>query len=199
MPPGFGPLAEILWTEAERQSAGVMILSRKRDTLSDSDIADPTGVDRRCVYKLQKALKETRDPNQVISRHGLWRPLERGGCHAPSHLLRLASGARRTSIRRSWTSPYFSGSRQWQEITLGCGSKTQPSATSPTGLSGGSRTTAKTWSRRTAGLPSAQILTRWTILCVAMWRLILTDLPMLPRPPSSPPLRRTSPPWTGPW
>ena len=45
-----------------------MILTRKGDILTDSEIADLTGVDRRRVYELRKALTETRDPRQVISR-----------------------------------------------------------------------------------------------------------------------------------
>jgi hypothetical protein len=36
--------------------------------LTDSEIADLTGVDRRRVNELRKALTETRDPRQVVSR-----------------------------------------------------------------------------------------------------------------------------------
>jgi hypothetical protein len=45
MATGFGPLAEVTWTEAERRCAAVMILTRKGDILTDSEIADLTGVD----------------------------------------------------------------------------------------------------------------------------------------------------------
>ena len=44
-----------------------MILTRKGDILTDSEIADLTGVDCRSVNQLRKALTETRDPRQVIS------------------------------------------------------------------------------------------------------------------------------------
>ena len=54
MATGFGPLAEITWTEAERQCAVVMILTRKGDILTDSEIADLTGVDRRHVNKCEQ-------------------------------------------------------------------------------------------------------------------------------------------------
>ncbi len=45
-----------------------MILTRKGDILTDREIADLTGVDRRRVNQLIKALTETRDPRQVVSR-----------------------------------------------------------------------------------------------------------------------------------
>jgi hypothetical protein len=47
MTTGFRPLAEVTWTEAERRCAVVMILTRKGDILTDSEIADLTGVDCR--------------------------------------------------------------------------------------------------------------------------------------------------------
>jgi hypothetical protein len=43
MASGFGPLEEVLWTEAERMCAVVMILTRKGDILTDCEIADLTG------------------------------------------------------------------------------------------------------------------------------------------------------------
>ncbi len=45
-----------------------MILTRKGDILTDREIADLTCVDRRRVNQLRKALTETRDPRQVVSR-----------------------------------------------------------------------------------------------------------------------------------
>ena len=39
-----------------------MILTRKGDILTDSEIADLTSVDRRRVYEIRKALTDTRDP-----------------------------------------------------------------------------------------------------------------------------------------
>ena len=47
MAKGFGPMAEVTWTEAERQCAVVMILTRKGDILTESEIAYLTGVDCR--------------------------------------------------------------------------------------------------------------------------------------------------------
>jgi hypothetical protein len=47
MTTGFGPLAEVTWTEAERRCTVVLILTRKGDILTDSEIADLTGVDCR--------------------------------------------------------------------------------------------------------------------------------------------------------
>jgi hypothetical protein len=47
MATGFGPLAEVTWTEVERRCAVVMILTRKGDILTDSEIADLTVVDCR--------------------------------------------------------------------------------------------------------------------------------------------------------
>ncbi len=49
MATSFGSLAEVTWTKAERRCAGVMILTRKGDILTDSEIADQTGVDCRRV------------------------------------------------------------------------------------------------------------------------------------------------------
>ena len=68
MAEGFEHLVKITWTEEERRSAIVMILVRNGDSLGDSDIADLLGVDRRRVNELRHALKETRDPRQVIAR-----------------------------------------------------------------------------------------------------------------------------------
>ncbi len=56
-----------MWTEAERRCAVVIILTKTGDILTDSEIADLTVVDRRCVNQLRKALTEIRDPRQVVS------------------------------------------------------------------------------------------------------------------------------------
>jgi hypothetical protein len=45
MATGFGPLAEVTWPEAEISYAVFMILRRKGDILTGSEIADLTGVD----------------------------------------------------------------------------------------------------------------------------------------------------------
>jgi hypothetical protein len=42
MATGFGPLAEVMWTEAERRCAVVMILKRKVGILTVSEIANLT-------------------------------------------------------------------------------------------------------------------------------------------------------------
>jgi len=47
MATGFGPLPEVTWMEAERRCAVVMILTRKGDILTESEIAYLTGVDCR--------------------------------------------------------------------------------------------------------------------------------------------------------
>ncbi len=62
MATGFGPLAEVTWTEAERRCAVVMILTRKGDILTERELADLTCVDCRRVNQLRRALTETRDP-----------------------------------------------------------------------------------------------------------------------------------------
>jgi hypothetical protein len=49
MATGFRPLAEVTWTEAEKRCAVVMILTRKSDILTNSEIADLTDVDCRRV------------------------------------------------------------------------------------------------------------------------------------------------------
>ena len=105
------------------------------------------------------------------------------GQEGPLTSWKLASGSTWTSVWRTWRALSYPGSRQWQEIVLGCGRKTRPPAMSPIGLSSGSRTTATPWSHRTACLPAVLILIRWTILCGATWGHILTDVPTLPRSP----------------
>jgi hypothetical protein len=144
MAAGFGPLEEVKWTEAERRCAAVMILSRKGDILTDCKIADLTGVDCRRVNQLRKG--SDRDQGPQASRFPCTKSPDglQGGQEGPVTSLRLASGSTRTSIWRSWSAHSFPGSRQWQEIVLGCGRKTQPPAMSPTGPSSGSRTTAMT-------------------------------------------------------
>ncbi len=49
MASSLGSLAEVTWTEVERRCAGVMILTSKGYILTDSEIADLTGVDCRRV------------------------------------------------------------------------------------------------------------------------------------------------------
>jgi hypothetical protein len=48
--------------------AVVMILTRKGDILTDSEIADLTGVDRRCVNQLRRGSDRDQGPRQVVSR-----------------------------------------------------------------------------------------------------------------------------------
>jgi hypothetical protein len=160
-----------------------MILTRKGDILTGSEITDLTGVDCRRVNEVRRG--SDRDQGPQASRFPCTKSADclQEGQEGPLTSLRLASGSTRTSIWRSWRSPSFPGSRQWQEIILGCGRKTRLPAMSPKGPSSGSRTTATTWSRRTAGLTAVLILIRWTILCGATWGHIVTDLPTLPRLP----------------
>ncbi len=54
MATSFGPLAEVTLTEAERRCARVMILTTKGDILTDSEIADLTGVDCKHVNQLRR-------------------------------------------------------------------------------------------------------------------------------------------------
>ncbi len=176
-----------------------MILTRRGDILTDSEIADLTVVDCRRVNQLRMGFDRDQGPQAshfpcTKSPDGL-----QEGQEGPITSFRLASGSTWTSIWRSRSALSFPGSRQWQEIVLGCGRKTWPPAMSPAGPSNGSRTTAATWSQRTAGLTAVLILICWTILCGATWGHILTDVPTQPRPPLSPPVRRTLPPWTRPW
>ncbi len=183
MATGFGPLAEVTWTEAERRCAVVMILTRKGDILTDSEIADLTVVD--CMRVNQLRIGSDRDQGPQASHFPCTKSPDglQEGQEGPLTSLRLASGSTLTSIWRSWSALSSPGSRQWQEIVLGCGRKTWPPAMSPAGPSNGSRTTAATWSQRTAGLPAVLILIRWTILCGATWGHILTTVPTQPRPP----------------
>jgi hypothetical protein len=68
MATGFGPLAEVTWTEAERRCAVVMILTRKGDILTESEIADLTAVDCGRVNQLRRGSDKTRHPRQVVFR-----------------------------------------------------------------------------------------------------------------------------------
>jgi hypothetical protein len=86
MATGFGSLAEVTWTEAERRCAVVMILTGKGDILTDSEIADLTGVDCRRGTSKEGDLTETRDPRQVISRAPRAPTASRKVRKAPSHL-----------------------------------------------------------------------------------------------------------------
>jgi hypothetical protein len=85
MATGFGPLAEVMWTEAARRCAVVMILTRKGDILTDSEIANLTGVDCSRVNQQKGALTESRDPRQSFPMHQepLWPPGRSGG---PLHI-----------------------------------------------------------------------------------------------------------------
>jgi hypothetical protein len=68
MATGFGPLPEVMWTEAERRCAVVMILTRKGDILTENEIADLTCVDCRRVNQLRRGSDRDKDPRQVVSR-----------------------------------------------------------------------------------------------------------------------------------
>jgi hypothetical protein len=86
MATSFRPLAEITWTDAERRCAIVMILTRKGDILTDSEIADLTGMDCRCVNHLRRG--SDRDQGPQASRFLCPRaPMaSRKVRKAPSHL-----------------------------------------------------------------------------------------------------------------
>jgi hypothetical protein len=112
MATSFGPLAEVTWTEAERRCAGVMILKRKGDIVTDNEIADLTGVDCRCVNQIRRGSDREQGPQAsrflcTKSPDGL-----QEGQEGPFTSLRLASGSARTSIWRSWRATSFPGSRQ---------------------------------------------------------------------------------------
>jgi hypothetical protein len=141
MATGFESLAEVTWTEAERRCAVVMILIRKGEILTDSKIADLTGVDSRRVNQLKRG--SDRDQGPQASCFPCTKSLDglQEGQEGPFTSLRLASGSTGTSIWRSWRAPSFPGSRHWQEIVFGCGHKTRSPAMSPTDPSSGSRIT----------------------------------------------------------
>jgi hypothetical protein len=98
MATGFGPLAEVTWTEAKRKCAVVMILTRKDDILTDSEIADLTGVYCRRENELRRGSDRDQGPQASCflctkSPDGL-----QEGQEGPLTSLRLASGSTRTSI-----------------------------------------------------------------------------------------------------
>jgi hypothetical protein len=103
MATGFRPLAEVTWTEA------VMILTRKSDILTDSEIADLTGVDCRRVIKLRRGSDREQGPQ--ASRLPCTKSPDgpQKGQEGPLTSLRLASESTRTSIWRSWSAPSFPG------------------------------------------------------------------------------------------
>ncbi len=119
MATGFRPLAEVTWMEADRRCAVVMILTRKGDILTDSEIAYLTGVDHRHVNQLRRGSDRDQGPQASCfpctkSPDGL-----EEGQEGPLTSWRLASGSTRTSVWRSWRAPSFPGSGQWQGSSLG--------------------------------------------------------------------------------
>jgi hypothetical protein len=89
MATGFGPLAEVTWTEAERRCAVVMILTRKGDILPESELADLTCVDCRRVNKLRRGSDRDQGPQVsrfVVSRAQRAPMASRKVRKAPSHL-----------------------------------------------------------------------------------------------------------------
>jgi hypothetical protein len=113
MATGFGPLAKVMWTEAERRCAVVMILTRKGDILTESQLADLTCVDCRRVNQLRRGFD--RDQGPQVSRFPCTKSPDglQEGQEGPLTSLRLASGSTQTSIWRSWSTLSFPGSRQW--------------------------------------------------------------------------------------
>ncbi len=101
MATGFGSLAEVTWTEAERRCTVVMILTRKGDILTYSEIADLTGVDCRRVNQQRRGSDRDQGPQashfpRTKSPDGL-----QEGQEGPLTSLRLASGSTCTSIWKS--------------------------------------------------------------------------------------------------
>ncbi len=94
----FGPLAEVMWTEAERRCAVVMILTRKGDILTDSEITDLTGVDSRRVNQLRRGSDS--DQGSQASHFPCTKSPDslQEGQEGPLTSLRLASGSTQTSI-----------------------------------------------------------------------------------------------------
>ncbi len=86
MATSFGPLAEVTWMEAERRCAVVMIRTRKGDILTDSEIADLTGVDCRCVNQLRRGSYRDQGPQASRSRAPRAPMASRKVRKAPSHL-----------------------------------------------------------------------------------------------------------------
>ena len=86
MATGVRPLAEFTWTEAKRKCAVVMILTRKDDILTDSDIADLTGVDCRRVNQLRKGSDRDQGPRASCFRAPRAPMVSRKVRKAPSHL-----------------------------------------------------------------------------------------------------------------
>jgi hypothetical protein len=112
MATGFGPLAEVTWTEAERKCAVVMILTRKGDILTDSELADLICVDCRRINQLRRG--SDRDQGPQVSRFLCTKSPDglQEGQEGPLTSLRLTSGSTQTSIWRSWSTPSFPVSRQ---------------------------------------------------------------------------------------
>ena len=100
MATSFGSLAEVTWTEAERRCAGVMILTRKGDILTDSEIADLTCVDCRRVNQLRRG--SHRDQGPQASRFPCTKSPDglQEGREGPLTSLRLASESTRTQVQQ---------------------------------------------------------------------------------------------------
>jgi hypothetical protein len=126
MATGFGPLAEVTWTEAERRCAIVMIWTRKGDILTDSEIADLTGVDCRRVNQLRRGSDRDQRPQTshfpcTKSPDGL-----QEGQEGPLTCLRLASGSTQTFIWRSWRAPSFPNQDSGRRSSLGVAARPGP-------------------------------------------------------------------------
>ncbi len=113
MATGFRPLEEVTWTEAERRCAVVMILTRKDDILTESELADLTCVDCRLVNQLRRG--SDRDQGPQVSRFPCTKSPDglQEGQEDPLTSLRVASGSTQTSIWRSCNASSFPGSRKW--------------------------------------------------------------------------------------
>ncbi|QQP39800.1 Uncharacterized protein FKW44_013632, partial [Caligus rogercresseyi] len=64
----YGNLQPVIWNKQEHRCAVIQILSIKGNTISNTQVSELLGIDRRRVAELKQQLKDTRDPRAVVDR-----------------------------------------------------------------------------------------------------------------------------------
>ncbi|QQP57793.1 Uncharacterized protein FKW44_002897, partial [Caligus rogercresseyi] len=64
----YGNLQPVICNEQERRCAVIQILCIKGNTISNTQVSELIGIDRRRVAELRQQLKDTKDPRAVVDR-----------------------------------------------------------------------------------------------------------------------------------
>ncbi|QQP55543.1 Uncharacterized protein FKW44_008765 [Caligus rogercresseyi] len=107
----YGNIQPVIWNEQERRCAVIQILCIKGNTISNTQVSELLGIDRRRVVELRQQLKDTRDPRAVVDR--AFRPSSSARKARPPN----SSGGCQTSSSTTPVGPSGMSPRSWTFLT----------------------------------------------------------------------------------